>query len=786
MSIPQGRTSYFGRYEDSEKFRLINQDGVRIVADPANLGYHHCWGMNVSPFDGTLYISLANENVAGQLTRLVSYNHAKDEVKLLLKIEDVTLPTRRQLPHSKLHESIDFLPDGKMIAATHSTGRSPHQPEWMPFAHVDHIYEGYPGSTVITYDPGTGHFDNLGIPVPRESIYGACYEAKYNAYYMIGFMRGHVYRFSLDDKTVKDLGKAAELFCYRLHPGPDGHIYGMTKSGYLFRVNVDTQELEDLRWRMPAFPDNFVNNSWYRYMSQACNVSGHEFVFTASASEDIFLFDTKTLKVHSLGKRGPVDYVNDYEINPWSLDEITIDKYGVLWYALSGFKVDRPVDEFYRAPGYRVLVRWDFQSGKKPEALGLMGTQEHNYTGSSVMCIDKERDIFYCIGSSVSIGGKPEDTLSALFCIDLGKFRPRACERGPIWNQSVLPVPYKEEEIQEIRRQANEPPKWAGEDVAGQNPFQVVPLDRVIPVRLWRMTPEVEDSRVMGLAWDDAMCVHGVCGGFADKKAKENEGLTEKPLPAGEVSVPAGRLGDGLYGLEERYYFKLVPRGTAYFPSKEAADADQDVMVWRTILKGRIKEREENGKWAVDAPFFAGYVLEKLIPCDKIDAELRLWLEKNLKPEPVLDTVKKVKLPEVAGRRYLSVPSATAVLGDGRIAAGTRDGLFAVIKDGKAFSYGNAAPLGPVRCLCVTKDGKTVYGTAGDVEDMGTVFCFDDEEGLRQMGLINYNSPGWMDGPSAANVLSAIAVSPDGQYLAVGGADRIGSVHILKINQNGI
>ena len=39
---------------------------------------------------------------------------------------------------------------------------------------------------------------------------------------MIGFMRGHVYRFDLGTRQVRDLGKAAEVFCYRLHAGPDG------------------------------------------------------------------------------------------------------------------------------------------------------------------------------------------------------------------------------------------------------------------------------------------------------------------------------------------------------------------------------------------------------------------------------------------------------------------------------------------------------------------------------------------------------------------------------------
>ena len=58
MSIPKGRKSWFGRYEDREKFRLISQHGIRYIPDPGGTGYPSCWDMNVSPFDGTLYVSL--------------------------------------------------------------------------------------------------------------------------------------------------------------------------------------------------------------------------------------------------------------------------------------------------------------------------------------------------------------------------------------------------------------------------------------------------------------------------------------------------------------------------------------------------------------------------------------------------------------------------------------------------------------------------------------------------------------------------------------------------------
>jgi hypothetical protein len=47
--------------------------------------------------------------------------------------------------------------------------------------------------------------------------------------------------------------------------------------------------------------------------------------------------------------------------------------------------------------------------------------------------------------------------------------------------------------------------------------------------------------------------------------------------------------------------------------------------------------------------------------------------------------------------------------------------------------------------------------------------------------MINYNSPGFLDGPTASNILSSIALSKDEKYLAVGGADRIGAVHIFRL-----
>ena len=98
------------------------------------------------------------------------------------------------------------------------------------------------------------------------------------------------------------------------------------------------------------------------------------------------------------------------------------------------------------------------------------------------------------------------------------------------------------------------------------------------------------------------------------------------------------------------------------------------------------------------------------------------------------------------------------------------------------FNLGNAAAYGPIRSMVTNKDKTHLWGVAGDDEDLGYVFEYDEVNGLRQIGIINYNIHGYFDGPTVANVLSSIALSPDEKYLAIGSADRIAEVHVMNIS----
>ena len=48
---------------------------------------------------------------------------------------------------------------------------------------------------------------------------------------------------------------------------------------------------------------------------------------------------------------------------------------------------------------------------------------------------------------------------------------------------------------------------------------------------------------------------------------------------------------------------------------------------------------------------------------------------------------------------------------------------------------------------------------------------------------INYNIPNYFDGPTVANVMSSICLSPDEKYLAIGSCDRIAEVHVIALDE---
>ncbi len=345
--------------------QLIRQDTVR-VAEAEEANHNSSWDYAISP-EGRHYFSVCAESLDCYYLRLYEYLPETNECRRVLGLEDVAITYPRAIRASKIHSSLSFLPDGRILFATHTTAAAPKHPRWMPFAYYDHPWEGFPGSNVLLYDPATGKTEDLGIPVQRESIYGGQYEPTTNSFYFFGYHRGHAYRLDLTTRRVTDFGQATEFGTWRTILGMDGNIYGTTASGRLLRINIAKQCVEDIPFNFP-FHSELINRGTNNKLMHFANHPDGGMYFTALSCKNFLRYDYKTQQVETLVRLVP-DIVDEQHMDGRCMG-MAVDAYGVLWYLCEVI-------------GYGALLcRWDPHSGKAPENMGLLGSSERVFRAS--------------------------------------------------------------------------------------------------------------------------------------------------------------------------------------------------------------------------------------------------------------------------------------------------------------------------------------------------------------------------------------------------------------------
>jgi len=272
---------------------MVPQTGAKMVEVVQEPRHVSIWDYNISP-SGEHYFSVCAEGTVAEYARLYRYYPEMNDVRCVFRLEDVIVTHDEAVRPSKLHSSIDFLPDGRVIMATHTTASAPNHPRWMPFAYYSDMCEGYPGSNILIYDPKTGKTEDLGVPVPYESIYGGIYEPSTHSYYFTGYMRGHVYRFDLATHKVTDFGQAVEYGTWRWILAADGNLYTTTASGRLLRLNIARQQIEDIPFDFPAKAELMSLGTNNKMMHYAADDDG--FYFTALSCDMLMRYDIKTGK----------------------------------------------------------------------------------------------------------------------------------------------------------------------------------------------------------------------------------------------------------------------------------------------------------------------------------------------------------------------------------------------------------------------------------------------------------------------------------------------------------
>ncbi|MBE6643952.1 MAG: hypothetical protein E7612_01075 [Ruminococcaceae bacterium] len=663
-----------------EFFELIPQTGVTHVFAMEDPMHNAIWDMAISP-EGRVFFSACGESYTPLYARLYEYDHKNKKMIRHFALEDKIILNKNSLRTSKFHTALSFIGDGKILSATHTTSPGPAHPTWMPYEYAEHPYEGYQGSNLVLYDYNTGEAKGLGILSPRDTVYGATYDPKNGDYFAITWLRGTGYVYNIHTGESRCLGQVSDSHTSRTFLLSDGHIYGSTYSGAMFRYNTDIRNIEFLGVSAPGLIRHACEYNGKLYFTTGpCSVAGR--------GQELYSYDLKTREIKTVGR--PVPKIDAITENPsifYNAYGMAFDSKGVLWYGCMTFVPE------HKYAGAR-LYMWDFLNGKDPVDCGFLGSRERTVSITAEMQI--RDDVLY-----VSDGNHTGhcDTPSGILAIDLEEFVPALkTEKRLMSHDYINYLPYQYE------------------------------------AREWYPKSDFDD------------CL---------------------------------KLYNSYYENTIKYFEEFVADNS---PRPKFSHAS-GVSVWEKIGFANTEVKNIEWKSNTELEFVCGNKSDSLVEVsldEKSNAHVVSICSIETKDYSAIKAdVPQTELPAVPGRRYLAVAESSVEMKCGAVAVGTKDTVFAIVKDGKAFSFGQVISAGGIHSLDVASDG-TVWGVAGHREGCGMLFKYTEELGVTLLGIIPEAFA-----ENGRNVAiyrpTRVAVSPDGKHIAVGGADEISGIVILRL-----
>lgn len=732
-------------------FAGIPEELTRFTQLPNQEGHNAVWDFVRSP-DNRFYVSVCGENEKPLTALLYEYYPKSGELRLIFDVAKVWIVDSQQMPPSKIHTSIDFLPDGRLIMATHNTAPAPGHKQWMYEQYYEHPWEGYPGSILMIVDPDTNEVQIRGIPVPRESMYGGMLGNDPRYYYFLGYMRGHLYRIDLETNEVKDYGKVSEFSSCRLVKDAQGRFYGSSYTGGIWRFDPEREEVQDLKM-------NFVSPNGTKHRRQ--------FIFAVhSPRNSLFLVDnmdgemielhTKTLAVV---RHGPIHLRHEKPVNPYGIGGLAADDNFVLYYGLKTYDGYCPIR----------LVRWDILNGGEPENLGLIAPQGKDSQYICEMIFDRDGWLHM-----VDVCGEFSPYILA---VDMKKLQPPGADAP-----NVPLRPYTEPDYNGVGRPAfmhivaggtrtlplHQYMSWKDTAVrhvrsTGESVYAISGDTKVLLTESDCRTGQLKQMTVLYTAGAAVSCVdvdeRRVVVLTTDGK------IIEADLASGSgairYEVPAGMELAKLYMFLE--------------PNKLLA-GDREGSVYVCDCKSRSFQQLNN--FAV--PKHDGFLIrldENRILLSGVHNELVLFDIAERRSETL-----PVKVPSIRGRAFQATVTGGTVLADGTVVAGTADGiLFTLSADlRKTTTYGRLYSSGQLRCF-VRRNGDEVFGVYGGANDAGHIFHFSRDFGFVDLGrprVIKDNAElRELDSEWASiHCISCLSYSPEDDSLCVASGELYGCV----------
>lgn len=660
-------------------FRLIPQVGVTHLLVTDEPTHNAVWDMAVSP-EGRIFFSVCGESYAAEYARLYEYDHAKRRLIPHMKLEEKLLTSEIALRTSKFHTAMAFPGGGRILTTTHTTSPGTAQPTWMPYEYADHPYEGYPGSNLLLYNYNTGETTGLGVLSPHDTTYGGTYDPKNGDYFCITWMRGTGYVYNLYTGKRRCLGQVSDTHTSRTFLCSDGHIYGSTYTGALFRYNTDLRDIEYLGANASGLVRHACERDGVLYFTTGpCAVPGR--------GQELYAYNLKTRALRCVGRPVPkIPYDGDNPEVFYNAYGMAFDSAGRMWYGCMTFTPE------IKYSGAR-LYMWDFLRGGIPIDCGFLGTSLRTVSITAEMRIVD--DVLYISDGNHT---SDHDTPCGILALDLKELVPALSDPDaprPFSHDYInyLPYPascaayYPKDDFEDCLK------RWMVYHESTVRKFQRFtkenayrhPFPHVSGASIWE-TVGREHTAVRHIEWHDARTFSFWSDGFRT-----------------DCTI----------------------------------DVNGDVHVERTVP-------------------------DTLPVCDERKAE-----------------VPDVKLPAVPGRQYLARAESSVRLPDGGILVGTYDTMLARIDGKHVTNLGMVCAAGGIHALDVLPDG-SVWGVAGHAQGVGMLFAYNRDTGVTLYGLLP-EAPAENGRNVALYRPTTLAASPDGRFLAVGGADELGGVVVLTL-----
>lgn len=736
----------------SQMLAAIPEQHTKFVQLPNENGHNAVWDFVRSP-DDRFYISVCGENEKPLTALLYEYYPKTGELRLIFDVARIWIVDPDQMPPSKIHTSIDFLPDGRLIMATHNTAPAPAHKQWMYEQHYEHPWEGYPGSILMIVDPDTNEVQVKGIPVPRESIYGGMLGNDPRYYYFLGYMKGHFYRLDLETNEVKDYGKVSEFSSCRLVKDAKGRFYGSSYTGAIWRFDPETETVEDLKvhFRSP-------NGTKIR----------RQFIFALhSPRGTIFMVDNmdgEMIELHpdtlEVTRHGHIHLRDSVPANPYGIGGLAADDNFVIYYGLKTYDGYSPIR----------LVRWDILNGGEPENLGIVspGGKDSQYICEMIF----DRDGWL---QMVDVCGEFSPYILA---VNVKKLEPP----GDDAPQAPL-RPYTE-------------PDYNG---VGAPAFMHIEAEtiRTLPLHqhmAWKDTAvrhmSIRSGRLYSIGGTDRVCL--TVSDYEENTPLEIKTIYDKGAPAACLDLEDSRL-----------VAMLTSDGRLMTVDQEAASCSVVTEFPRTMElaalhcplgeDGVLASGRDGSLYVCSLRSGSFRTLENIrleaghAAVIKLD-DSRLLLSGPHDELLVYDLATAgasrldVRSASIRGRAFQATVTGGAMLADGTVVAGTKDGmLFTLAPDlGGRTAYGRLYSSGELRGF-VKRGGDSVVGIYGGRREACHVFHYSRESGFLDMGrprvIKDNNRLNGIDTEWACiHDISALAYSPADDMLCVASGELYGCI----------